>query len=323
MNTNTLTGLLQQIQRQGTINDADILALRKSIFGDNAVTVSEADTLFAINNINGKPEAWQEFFIDALTDFLVQQTMPHGYINQANAIWLMSHIDHDGLVETHTEIELLLNIMKRAHNVTDELETYALNQVKYAVLNGSGYLGSERSHNPGTIGSADVDMLKRVLYAVSSQSGIGISKLEAEAIFDLNDACANTDNHESWSRLFVGAIANYIMVLAAWEEPSAKEALRRENWLGERHKGIVLPDFMGFGDALKAIFSRSDDLQYSNANSAATQWAERIDAQEASWLIKRLSRDGQLHDNERALLRFLKEESPHIHESLLPYLDVA
>ena len=320
MSTAQLSSLLTQVKTKGSFDKADVLTLRQTIWADGAVSHEEADTLFEINHLGHKPKVWPDLFIDAITNFLVHQTMPHGYVNQANAAWLMARIDHDGVVETHTELELLLNVMKHAHNVTDELEAYALAQVRHAVLKGTGYLGRGHPLEPGVIGEAEVSVLKRVLYSCSSEGGIGISKQEAEALFDLNDACVNRVNHESWTRLFVGAIANHLMMVAAWDEPDMQEALRREHWLEERGKGFVMPSFKNLSSAFKGLFSAPQTAGFTNMDKANVAAAERVTAHEASWLIERLNRDGVLHKNEKALLSFLKAESPELHDSLRPYL---
>jgi len=322
MSKTQLNSLLTQIKSQGSLDESDILALRKVIWDDGAISLTEADALFEINHLANKPKDWPALFIEAITNFLVSQTMPQGYINQANAAWLMTRIDHDGIVETHTELELLMNVLKRANNVTEALEIYALEQVKQAVLSGKGYLGRDHALQPGVIGEAEVDVLKRVLYACSSEGGIGISQREAEALFDLNDASADAENHESWTQLFVGGIANHLMMLAAWEEPSAREALRLDNWLETPGKGFVMPNFKGVGEAFKTLFAEPE-IQFTSMNTGAVLDAERVTAGEAVWLIERLNRDGILHKNERALLSFLKAESPEIHASLAPYLRTA
>jgi len=46
-----------------------------------------------------------------------------------------------------------------------------------------------------------------------------------------------------------------------------------------------------------------------------------VDSAEAAWLAERIGRDGVLHENEKALLKFLKEESPNIDGALQPLLD--
>ena len=50
------------------------------------------------------------------------------------------------------------------------------------------------------------------------------------------------------------------------------------------------------------------------------QEAEAITALEADWLVKHLNRDGVLSLNERALLKFIKEECTNVHEILAPLL---
>jgi hypothetical protein len=55
----------------------------------------------------------------------------------------------------------------------------------------------------------------------------------------------------------------------------------------------------------------------------ATKPSQTGSEPEAGWLAERIGRDGRLHQNEKALLRFLKQESPRLHESLQPLLDRA
>jgi hypothetical protein len=51
--------------------------------------------------------------------------------------------------------------------------------------------------------------------------------------------------------------------------------------------------------------------------------AEVVTSDEVRWLADRIGRDGVIHENERALLVFLREESPDIHPSLRTLLDTA
>ena len=49
--------------------------------------------------------------------------------------------------------------------------------------------------------------------------------------------------------------------------------------------------------------------------------AERIDNTEAKWLAERIGRNGRLHDNERALVKFIGQSSPSIHPDLRTLLE--
>ncbi len=56
---------------------------------------------------------------------------------------------------------------------------------------------------------------------------------------------------------------------------------------------------------------------------AAAEAYERttVDEEEARWLIARTTEDDIHHDNERALLIYLKEMAPEIHPSLDPLFE--
>ncbi|MEE9273377.1 MAG: hypothetical protein V3U57_08950 [Robiginitomaculum sp.] len=318
-----LSDIISDISSRGRIMDADCALVRRAVFEDGKISTMEADRLFALNDLQDKCETWDMLFVEALTHFLVRQTMPHGYVNQANATWLLARISHDGVVESRTELELLIYVMKQAHNVTENLEIFALNQAVESVLNGRGYMGKNRTLEPGVITEDDVKLLRRVLYACASEGGVGITRREAEVLFDLNDTTINAKNHPSWTKLFVGGIANHIMMVAAWNEPDAQEALRREKWLEVESKSIIpkmhVPGISNIFGMFKN-FSSEDQPQYMHTNGSTIAVAERVTQSEAHWLIERLDRDNILHENEKELLRFLKEESPQIHQSLSQHL---
>ena len=322
MSDSKLSELLSLVMVQQTFTDAHVADFRRIFFEDGTISLEEADILFEINNFKTKTESWNELFTEAIAAFLVYQTMPIGYINQANAAWLMARIGADGVVEARTELELLLKVMKVAKNVTPELEKFALDQVKHAVVEGNGVLSRDRKLEPGIIGEAEVDLLRRVIYACSSEGGISITRMEAEALCDINDACVNADNHESWQKLFVGALANHLMMVAAWEEPDLQEALRSQKWLEAPVRGVFKPSFSGLIKRGLSIFAQ-DQTKFSNMDEQAVASAERVTEREASWLIERLNRDGVLNVNELALLRFLEEECPDVHSSLVPLIKAA
>ncbi len=314
--------LLNTVQFKGEITDQDVLAIRRAVYGDAVITSNEADQIFALNALSNKPDSWIDLFIESITSFVVRQTLPYGYVSTANAMWLMARIDHDGVVEAHSELELLLNIMRTANNITPELEAYALNQVKQAVMHNRGFVGRVRDVSPGQISDYDVELLRRILFSASSEEGIGIAQSEAEMLFELNDALGRAQNHPSWQKLFVGAVANHVMAVAAWDEPDAQEALRRRDWLQKRGDGFAAPSFSGLGAAFKSLLGGGKAAQtYASTANAAIQQAEQISFSEANWLIQRLNKDGVLCENEKLLLKFLRDESPDIHAALTPYIN--
>ena len=70
-------------------------------------------------------------------------------------------------------------------------------------------------------------------------------------------------------------------------------------------------------------YSLPRDSSSADTLSAETgvSQARQITEQEARWLAARLDRDRVLHENEKALLTFLKEKATSIHPALQPALD--
>ncbi|NNC38179.1 MAG: hypothetical protein EX271_00480 [Acidimicrobiales bacterium] len=334
MDNATLQRFVSDIIARGEILEADILPLRRAIGDDFNIDVHEADLLFTLNDLPVKPESWNAYFIQVITTFLIHQTPPAGYVSEINASWLRARIEKEGVVETETELKLLMNVLKLAKNVTPELEMFALDQVKLAVAHGSGYLGQGRTLKPGIIGEAEVDVLRAILYASGGLGGIGIRTAEAALLFDLNDRFQSEENHTSWQKLFVRGIANHLMMVAAYQVPSMEETLRREVWLEDLDsipkatwKGALqnLGRNMTPGKFMEnfKLLKSTEDQTFSHMHQGNVLAAEKITDGEANWLIERLNRDGKLDANERALLAFLAEECPDIHESLKPMIKAA
>jgi len=316
------TQLIADMKAANAMTDVQLLDLRRAFGADMSIDGHEADALFELDKLAEKPEGWADYFTLILTTYLVHQGRPAGHINDAMAAWLIARIDHDGVVETETELRLLMNVLKIAEVPGDRLEAYALNQVKEAVMSGRGRVGQD-TLTPGVIGK---------VYSVGSDGGMGITKMEAQHIFALNEATKGRDNHPDWQRFFVGAIANHLMMIAAPEKIELDEMKRREDWLtnghgrnpGEGWFASVTP--RAVFDAFREVFGMKPQDPtggFKILNEAGTQHAEKITADEASWLVRALHNDGAIDANERALLNFIRQECPVIDESLRPLLDAA
>lgn len=329
--TNT-TQLIADMKAANAMTEDQLLQLRRAIGADMSIDSNEADLIFELDKLATKPTGWADYFTLILTTYLVHQGQPHGYINDAMAAWLIARIDHDGVVETETELRLLMNVLKVAEQPGDRLETYALNQVKHAVLTGKGRVGHDMLV-PGVIGKAEVELLRRIFYSVGGDGGMGITRMEAEHIFELNDLTSGRENDPEWQTFFVGAIANHIMMIAAPVKVDLEEMKRREAWLTNGH-GRTAPGESRFaGLTPKAVFEAFKEVfglkkqnptgGFSNLDIASSTHAEKITSEEASWLVRALKSDGKIDANERALLDFIREECPGIDESLKPLLDAA
>lgn len=328
------------ILASGRITAENVATLRREIFQDGATDRQEADLVFELNDrCRDKDESWNRLYVDALTDYFVWRAVPRGYISDEQGRYLTGRIVRNNRIETETELELLCNIMHWADFAPAELAEFVLFAVRESVLD-----PDKASYGKGrqalVVDPVDVELIKRAIYAPATLGSLTVTRLEAEIIFDINDATAKSENHPSWDRLFVHAIANHLMFPRPAPVPApAEEVLRRERWLKERDstsgllkkvgRELVLSARTGrlewkdgIDAALAGPIRRTDPVEEAAAGRIAFE-RETIDEEEARWLIARIGRDGELHRNEVALLRFIHDNSPNIHPSLQPLFSEA
>ncbi len=298
---------LQSILDENLLDETRFNEVRRQIFDDGNVQTEEADLLFRIDtDITDLPEGWDEFFVGALTDFLIRQTLPVGYIDPIHASWLMERLEQDDRLSEETELELLLNILRLARDVPESLEQYALAKARDRIL----------ARTPLMVTSSDVETLKKILYACGGSDGFSISEGEARFLFDLDEVTQSSANDPEWQRLFVGAIANHLMTIGAPAPLESKTARRGDEFLmsNETISWNLSRSFKSWLEQFRTGSNGSLRSQYLDEDRLAK--AQTITFDEAGWLIDQINRDGSRSDNEQALLAFLKDECPNIHESL-------
>ncbi|MEM9631059.1 MAG: hypothetical protein AAGA50_07025 [Pseudomonadota bacterium] len=314
----------------GQVSEDDVFTLRRYIYGDMAVSLEEGAALFRLNDAGlNFAGTWYELFPEAIGDILVHQAQPKGYVSAENADWLISQITADGHLCTRTELDAVLHVLEKAREAPAHLEQFALRAVADSVVSGKGATRSGSELKPGVIAEGEVELLRRVLYAGAGCGGVAISKAEAEVLFDLNDATAEAENHPAWSELFSKAVANHLMAMSGFTPPPREVALARENWLEQPGGfegglgGFFKKMISGGTSAVRDAYSQTDN-PYAARNAAMQAEIaanEVVTQDEAGWLVSRIGRDGELHENEKALLRFIREESPNIHPALQPLMD--
>nr|WP_246673443.1 hypothetical protein [Mesorhizobium sp. B2-4-14] len=280
-----------------SITPQDVVMLRRDVFADGVVTRGEAEALFALDQTaRDKCAEWAPFFVEAVTDYIVHQERPEGYISQDNADWLIRTISRDGMVDSRTELELLVHVLEEAKSSPDRLCVYALEQVAHAVVDGKGPLMLGGALVPGLVAKAEVDLLRRILYAHGGDGNIAITRGEAEVLFRINEQTAQANNDPSWNELFVKAIANFVMCSAGYEAPTRDVALRQETFL--EHADVEIGGFFnrmvsgGLAGIIEAYRSPDDiEAEWEAKNRAAealARRAETIDAGEAKWLVEHI-----------------------------------
>ena len=317
------------IRARGSIREEDVKRLRAAFYDDGEISRDEADELFALNDACPvQAPAWPDFFIEAITDFTVNQERPEGYLTKENADWLIARISADGKVQTKTELELLINVIDRSRWSPASLSIFALDQVKTAVLDGDGPIRSGQELRPGVITSGDVELLRRILYAFGGDGANGITRKEAEILFEINDAVEEADCAPEWTDLFVKAITNAVMAASGYKAPPREEALRRLEWIEKEADlsmsgilGRIGEGFAGYLDVYNIQTPEERSIARLERQKIEIITNERITQPEANWLAERIGRDGIMKDNEKALLSCIAKESPAIHPALQELID--
>jgi hypothetical protein len=320
---------IEAILAGGKITADGILTLRKRVFLKGVVTEADAEIAFTLNDRLGAnaDTSWAPFFIEALTDYLVHQAEPSGYISEINAEWLIARIARSGRVETETELELLVKILEAAKLSPVKLVGFALEQVKAGVLEGEGHIGNNKKLERGIVGADETELVRRMLYAFGGDANIAVTKQEASILFDINDATSEADNHPSWSDLFVKALANFLMAASGYQVPTRQEALRREAWLDAPTPGVGAFMSQMLAGSLGAVW---DAYQHGTLDGEPRKTEPaglfiglepRVTEEEVRWAAARIGHDRKLHANEMALINFLKSHDAHLHPKLMPILD--
>ncbi|SFV28633.1 hypothetical protein [Hyphomicrobium facile] len=317
---------INEMLKRQTIGLSDILLLRRVFYDDGIISADEAEILFALNNAcNAYHPEWPEFFIEAITDYIVYQEAPRGYITADNGHWLIDRVSRDGKIDTKTELELIVNVIDKARWAPVSLVKFALEQVKHAVVDGAGPLRDGKALQAGTISEGEVDLLRRMLYAFAGDGNVAVTRAEADVLFDIDEAISASAPNPAWTDLFVKAIANVMMAASGYAVPSREEALRQEATLEEpEEQTSVLAALLSMVQSNLASVQDAYHDQTAEERALARLEHQRIEIitheeiteAEATWLVSRLGRDGRLSPSEKALVSYLNQESPRIHPVL-------
>jgi hypothetical protein len=229
-----LGALEAQILGDGRIDGEDVLRLRRAIYQNGEISRDEAHFLFYLNRqACDKIAAWEEFFVEALSDFFYWRNGSDSALAPDAEQMLLDAIGTEAPVGDATELHLLLNLMFRINGASERLRRFVLDAVRHSVLHSEQALFGRARRRPGVIDSADVEVIRRLVYGMGSQSGFAISRIEAEFLFELNDATAGRANDPGWRELFVKAVTMYLLFSGDTpdrvDEPEAHWLLTRIN----------------------------------------------------------------------------------------------
>ena len=306
--------LAAQAAAAGQISAEEILELRQAGWADGKMDPDEAETLFHANDHLAEPTAeWCDFFVEALSEFVVNTVDPKGYVDPDMGEELVLRIDRDGRVGTLAELELLVRVSEKAISLPGPLKAYALKQIEDAVLNGDGPT-RHGSLDAAGINATECALLRRLIFAPGSDRPAAVGKAEAEMLFRIKDAALYENNAPDWEKLFVQGVANFLLGFGGKEPLPIERAAELEAFMGAEGAGVgsFLARMMksDVEDSVGQAFGSLLDIA-PNAAGIDEQVEEALQLTEAEevWLLDHIDLDEELDPMEKALLAFIADET--------------
>ena len=309
--TAPISALTATLKAKATIDAQDTLTMRRVAWPDGRIDVAEADAIFDLNtNVRSTSREWVDFFVEAISTYVVRQQAPLGYVDDAKAAWLMSRIDLDGRVDSLGELEVLVKILEDATNVPDSLKIYALRQIETIVLSGTGPTRDGGSLDAGSINATEVKLLRRLLFAQASDGPAAISRAEADMLFRVKDATLSNTNAPEWQTLFVQAVGNHLMAHNDYRPLAREQAARLDAFMNDTQIGVGgffgRMGRAGLSEGFRSLFGATTAPE---DHDAAVALDRAIAPDELAWLKEKIDADATLDPLEKALLAFIAEES--------------
>jgi hypothetical protein len=315
---------ISTIMSEGKITAAAVKALEEKGFPDGITSQGEAEIVYRLDREStNKDPSWNQAYIDWLTDYYIWRTEPAGSVSEEQANHLIPNLLADGRISGETELELLLNIVGWAHACAAGVGHLVL-KVVWESVTGQPNAAYGLGRPPNVVDAADVEILRKAIYAPSANGGIMVSRPEAELLFALNNATSSSDNDPGWEPLFVNAVASHLMYPSATPSVTTTEQCARMKaaWERQTQAGDLIETIdnalLRGGEAAGIFGARTLESQ---EDSALLQAA--VDEPEAKWLLGQIKADGVLDRNERALLAYIREKSPCVDSSLDPLFALA
>ncbi|WP_353226390.1 hypothetical protein [Novosphingobium sp.] len=300
----------------GAISDDAIIALRRQIWPDGAVDIAEVEEILAINEaVRAPSQPWIDFFVEAVTEFLINTSQPRGHLSETQADWLIVRMDRDGRLDSPAKLELLIHLLEKCDSSPERMKAYILVQIERAVVFGSG--PTRVAADPtgaGTITAHECALLRRVIFAPAGFGPARVNAEEAEMLFRIKDATLGADNAPEWTTLFVQGVANYLQGWQGLSMPTPDQEAAHEQFLAGRNPGVggflaqmVRTSPNGFLSAVRTTgFGRRaparDIVAEGRSDFAVT-------APEQQWLDAHVQDDHQIDPLEAALIAFLHDEA--------------
>lgn len=116
----SLQELRNAIVADGVVDADEVTLLETELYADGVIDQDEASILFEINDAvsgNANSPEWGDFFVRAVTDFVLQDETSPGVVDDDEAAFLITSVLADGTVDD-LERALLTNIREQATSLS-------------------------------------------------------------------------------------------------------------------------------------------------------------------------------------------------------------
>ncbi len=309
---------LAAIGADGYVTADEVLFLRRSVFANGVVCERELDAIFALGN--RAPEGdleWPQFFAEAVADFYLREEEPQGYLTEEEFDELQARIVGNGCAN-RLERALLVKLMETALETPPEMSAFTGRELKASIM----------SKERPAVSKEDVMLIRRWLFAAGGAGNVGVTRTEAEILFDVNDAVKFGEATPAWGQLFTQGVVNHLMAGLGYSVASRQEAMERHQFISDHAPDVggfftrmlsgVAAAFRGAEGADESVYA-----QKARTRDTAVEAAAKVTPEETTWLASRIGRNGEIDQNERALLERMKELEADLPEALKALLDRA
>jgi hypothetical protein len=308
---------IEDFEFRGSIKDSDVTRMSRVFAEDPHVHENEAEALLRLNRSCAiQAPSWRGFLVDVIADYILNQSGPEGYITAEKSQWLISKLAVNGWIANRAELDLLVAILGKARWFPLSLATFALEQVAGAVIHGFGPLragqgvSAGRGAVPGTIGEAEVALMRVILNAFGGDSPLALTRDEMEILIGVHKAVAGRPAPASWSDLYAKALVNVLLAEHGYAVPPRAVALTP--WVAD---GVLLSLDEQIQAALGAL--RRDYHRQSVEERALARLerqrieivtGEALDCEDDDWLTERLRSSSRRSALETAVIAHLDRE---------------
>lgn len=303
--------LIADIRRRGCIKDTDVATLARSFQINGGLSEFDVDLLFDLHaRCAIKDPAWSTFFETTVSDYIVRDVDPQGYLTLAQAQWLQSRLSNDAdIIATKVELDLLRGIIERARWVPGSLVQFALGQILNAVDTGRGALRCGQIFEAGRITPAEVAWVREVLVAYGSESGLRLTLPEVEGLLAINDALDGEEQDADWTDLMARVHVDAVMTACGYASLERRSVLRAGPRIAIEDvdptapaPGILPASVAELMRAYQPVSREDLIMERLECQRVEIITGEDVRLPDAAWLSARLAREAPLSVVERTVL---------------------